>query len=80
MAKSQILCMLIIAAIFSVGVLVPMADAKECYQVHFEILCGEQYTPKCLAFCKQRFGPSTTVQCQESVFIEGPYCVCNYVC
>ncbi|KAG8389312.1 hypothetical protein BUALT_Bualt02G0216300 [Buddleja alternifolia] len=91
MAKSQIsFWLLVIAALLSgkihlhypfvvvaVGMRSAVAGEKECYEIHPEILCERGNTDKCSAFCKKKFGPSTTVQCIENAFMPGPFCVCN---
>ncbi|KAG8379463.1 hypothetical protein BUALT_Bualt07G0091100 [Buddleja alternifolia] len=77
MAKSQIsFWLLVIAAILSVGMRSAMAGEKQCYKIHPEILCERGNKDKCSAFCKKKFGPSTTVQCIENAFMPGPFCVC----
>ncbi|KAL7112946.1 hypothetical protein ABFS83_04G032000 [Erythranthe nasuta] len=78
MAKLQIFFLLAIAALFSVEMAVGnKLQKKECYEIHPEILCENGNTDKCSAFCKNKFGPSTTVQCIENAGFVGPFCVCN---
>lgn len=61
----------------AVEMAVVMADEKVCYEIHPEIPCENGNTDKCSAFCKNKFGPPTTVQCYENVGFNGPFCVCN---
>nr|XP_033509723.1 putative defensin-like protein 120 [Nicotiana tomentosiformis] len=75
-------CVFLVAALFLVGTIIPsIKAANTCYQIHTEILCDQgKVEPKCLPFCKQKFGPQAGGQCIENVGIEGPFCACNYPC
>ncbi|KAL3827967.1 hypothetical protein ACJIZ3_016769 [Penstemon smallii] len=56
-----------------------LIDATElCNEPRYEIIrCGGINYPICLNFCRQKFGPATTVHCKIDFERDGPYCVCD---
>ncbi|KAK6780553.1 hypothetical protein RDI58_022737 [Solanum bulbocastanum] len=80
MAK-LLICVLLVVALFFVGTTIPSVESKTCYQIHPEILCDQgKVEPKCLPFCKQKFGPKGGGQCIDQIGFEGPFCACDYPC
>uniref|UniRef100_A0A3Q7J023 Defensin-like protein n=1 Tax=Solanum lycopersicum TaxID=4081 RepID=A0A3Q7J023_SOLLC len=74
-------CVLIVVALFFVGTMIPSVESKTCYQIHPEILCDHgKVEPKCLPFCKKKFGPRGGGQCIDQIGFEGPFCACDYPC
>ncbi|KAL3338504.1 hypothetical protein AABB24_027567 [Solanum stoloniferum] len=65
----------------SVGTMIPLVESETCYQIHPEILCDQGHVePKCLPFCKQKFGPKAGGQCIDQPGSESPFCACDYPC
>ncbi|XP_016576808.1 uncharacterized protein LOC107874556 isoform X2 [Capsicum annuum] len=74
-------CILLVAAVFLVGTMIPPAMAQKCYQIRPEILCDEgKVEPECLPFCNNKFGSSAGGQCIEQLGFNGPFCACDYPC
>ncbi|XP_049363476.1 uncharacterized protein LOC125828197 [Solanum verrucosum] len=74
-------CVLLIVALFFVGTMIPSVESETCYQIHPEILCDQGHVePKCLPFCKQKFGPKAGGQCIDQPGFESPFCACDYPC
>ncbi|KAK6790642.1 hypothetical protein RDI58_009723 [Solanum bulbocastanum] len=79
MAKLLICVLLIVALFFGTQEVGASANEYNCYQIHPEIPCDrEKVEPKCLPFCRKRFGARADGRCITGS--PGLICACYYPC